>query len=109
MVTLLASIIKISPLYTSGSMVLTNGRVGTFFLDCKREESKIKRTKQNYEMKLFSDMKVPTLVHILQINVWQTYPTNYFLEGRTMSFSLFARFCAMGVTAFSISSSSEFS
>ena len=54
-VTLLTSIIEISPLYTSGPMVLMNGRVGLhkpFFLDYKREESKLKRTKQNCETKL---------------------------------------------------------
>ena len=57
-VTLLTSIIEISPLYTSGPMVLTNGRVGShkpFFSIAKGK--KVSSNERNKIMNMFSDTK----------------------------------------------------
>ena len=116
-ITLLTSIIEVSLLHTSGPTILMNGRVRLheplFRIQKGKKASSIKQNEiANLfnEMKLricFQNTKVSTLVHRLQVNVYPTHSTNYFLGGRTMSFSLFARFRAIGVTAFSISSCSE--
>ena len=109
-VILLTSTLKISPKHLGPyGLNKRKGRSCKSFFIAKREEGKIKTIKmklRNNATNPFSDTKEPTLVHILRMNVYQTYSTNYLREGRTSSFSLFARFRARGATAFSISSSS---
>ena len=115
MVTLLTSIIEIPLLYTSGPMALTNGRVGLHEHHFLMQKGK-NQNKQNEIVNLFNEtklricfqkMKVPTLVHRLQINVHRTHSTNYPLLGRTISSILLAKVSAKGVTIASMSFNSE--